>query len=113
MSKTPRTDANTKTVQHTSYYMGAALSAKIEVVDADIARQLETELNDARAEIERKSKLIEKLAGAAINAAALIEVFVPKDRAKIEGVWVKELVDLKEALTAYREMKDSDRKEGK
>ena len=49
MSKTPRTDANTKTVQHTSYYMGAALSAKIEVVDADFARRLETELNEALA----------------------------------------------------------------
>lgn len=47
MSKTPRTDAVTRTV-HTSYFMGAALSAKIEVVDAKVAQELETELAEAQ-----------------------------------------------------------------
>lgn len=52
-SKTPRTDSESRLVNHTTYYMGAAFSAKIEVVDADVARRLETELAEARTEIER------------------------------------------------------------
>ena len=51
-SKTPRTDSESRLVNHTTYYMGAAFSAKIEVVDADVARRLETELAEAKALIE-------------------------------------------------------------
>ena len=59
MSKTPRTDQ-------------AAFTEGLVVVDADFARELETELAEARAEAERKNKLIEQMREAfeRINSAA-------------------------------------------
>ena len=56
MSKTPRTDA-----AEVAMYDDCFAGAPQKVVPAKISRQLETELADARAEIERKDKLIEQL----------------------------------------------------
>ena len=61
MSKTPRTDAGLIMVEIRTPLYGAILTSQKGVVDASFARQLETELADARAEIERKDKLIEQL----------------------------------------------------
>ena len=53
MSKTPRTDAGLIMVEIRTPLYGAILTSQKGVVDASFARQLETELADARAEIER------------------------------------------------------------
>lgn len=54
MSDTPRTDMFCRTVDHTAIVGGKIYQATIETVDASFARQLESELVEARAEIENK-----------------------------------------------------------
>ena len=58
MSKTPRTDEQLKLE---AFFDGIGI---VETVEIEFAQQLETELADARAEIERKDKLIEQMRGA-------------------------------------------------
>ena len=52
MSKTPRTDEHLRMKEENGHAV---------IVSGDFARQLETELADARAEIERKDQLIEQM----------------------------------------------------
>ena len=55
MSKTPRTDEQLKLE---AFFDGIGI---VETVEIEFAQQLETEIADARAEIERKDKLIEQM----------------------------------------------------
>ena len=52
MSKTPRTDEHLRMKEENGHAV---------IVSGDFARQLETELADARAEIEKQAKLIESM----------------------------------------------------
>ena len=52
MSKTPRTDEHLRMKEENGHTV---------IVSSEFARQLETELADARAEIERKDALIEQV----------------------------------------------------
>lgn len=55
MTKTPRTDEQLKLE---AFFDGIGI---VETVEVEFAQQLETELADARAEIERKDALIEQM----------------------------------------------------
>ena len=67
---TPRTDA-------AEYHLGFDNVERLNgVVDSGFARQLETELNEARAEIERKDQLIEQMREALCMADGLIDTLI-------------------------------------
>ena len=55
MSKTPRTDEQLKLE---AFFDGIGI---VETVEIEFAQQLETELADAQAEIEKQAKLIESM----------------------------------------------------
>ena len=67
MSKTPRTDEQLKLE---AFFDGIGI---VETVEVEFAQQLETELAEARAEIERKDKLIEQMREALLAARGIIE----------------------------------------
>ena len=77
MNKTPRTDAELK---FEAFFDGAGI---VETVEVDFARQLETELAEARAEIARQAKILadkeEELDMFLLEQEALTEIIEKKD----------------------------------
>jgi hypothetical protein len=104
MSKTPRTDEHLRMKEENGHAV---------IVSRDFARQLETELADkdkqlaeARAEVERKDRLIEQMQGALTKLIGTLEVMsvMPETLGKypVLAIDAPELEQARAALAAER-----------